>query len=219
MWERGRRLDETRSAYQQKKVAALCGFRCSVQPGCIQLFPKPNDIRPYHPPAIRTLRRRLRLGRRSRGRTPATVTVKPKNVAMQFDDRLAAGRRMQAVYILRYQCELRHFLFQGCQCQVPGIGSCRCNQLAPPVIPAPDEVRIAFESLGCCQVFRIVACPQARLSLAERRDTAFSRDSCTGQSGYFLGLPERMDQLFWDLKREAACSVGQGIIGRRQTSA
>ncbi len=93
---------------------------------------------------------------------------------------------MQAVYVLGNQRERGYGVFEFRERIVRGVGRRLGNPCAPPVIPFPNEPRIARKGLWRCQVFGTVLPPEAART-PEHRYTAFRRDSGAGECGDVRG--------------------------------
>lgn len=88
----------------------------------------------------------------------------------------AAGLLVVAIHVLRYNNQIR-FLFQGNQGMVGGVGLALGDELAAPVVPAPDQLRIFGESRVSGQIFRAVFAPEGILRTPKSGDAAGCRNS------------------------------------------
>ena len=92
---------------------------------------------------------------------------------MKFDDVPAASTLMEAIHVLSDEMELREEVLHFCQREVRRVGFRIRNQFAPPIIPFPNQARIAPESTRSRKVFRTVLRPESGLCISERRHATF----------------------------------------------
>ncbi len=72
---------------------------------------------------------------------------------------LVAGTVVQPVHVLGDEGEVRYALLQFDERPVAGVRLCFADELAAPLIPFPDELRIAYKGFGGGELLGIVPRP------------------------------------------------------------
>jgi len=88
---------------------------------------------------------------------------RPEDVPVDLDELTGARARMQPVDVLRHEREPAasfDLLLEPRERMVCVVGSRVANELAPPLVPLPDEPRIARERLWGGKLFRAVVLPE-----------------------------------------------------------
>src|SRR5258706_4750026 len=101
-------------------------------------------------------------------------------VAVDLERAGATRAIMQAVDVLRDECKIRVLRLERGKRTMAGVGFGLRDEGAAPVVPFPDQFRIARETLRRREVFGSMATPQPARA-AKGRDTAFSGDARAGQ--------------------------------------
>ena len=89
---------------------------------------------------------------------------------------------MESINVLGDECERRAAGFESSESAMAGIGLCGGDALAAPVVPLPDELRIAREGLGRGESFGAMVVPQAA-GAAEGGNARFGGDARAGEDG------------------------------------
>ena len=105
---------------------------------------------------------------------------------MEFEYSSTAGAIVQSIHILRDQSEVRFLDFEFDERAMPRIRQRLRDGLPAPVIPLPDQARVAQECFGRGKILGLVVFPKALVS-PERRHAAFGGNSCAGEHRYFRG--------------------------------
>jgi hypothetical protein len=96
---------------------------------------------------------------------------------VQLLDIAAAGAIVKAIHILRHEREAAvRSPFEFRQSKMPRIGLRPVDDLTPPVVPFPNQPRIAGKGLGGGKLLRGKISPQAARP-AKRRNTALGGDA------------------------------------------
>src|SRR5271169_6636375 len=107
---------------------------------------------------------RRQFGKRSAAVGPigaALEAAHAPDVTVQLEDAAAASAVVETVDVLRNEVEAPFLALQFNQSAMGGIGRNLGNGLTAPVVPFPDEARIAQECLGGGQFLRFVFFPEA----------------------------------------------------------
>jgi hypothetical protein len=94
---------------------------------------------------------------------------------VQFNHATTAGSLMQSIHILSYQSKLRDALLELGQRAMTGVGFSLRDQLAPPCVPFPHQLRISPEGGGGRQLFGIESGPSPVCFAKRLRRSAKSR--------------------------------------------
>jgi len=152
---------------------------------------EPDNIGPEKPAAGRATRRDVREGGfeifRHLGFFQAAELP---DVAVKLEDVFRPRPAVQAVDILGDENKAGQLLFPSSQDEVTGIGLSSGDNLPAPVIPFPDQNRVALKSLGCGQVFGPELFPQAVLA-AKSGDAGLGRDPRASENGDPRLVPEK----------------------------
>src|SRR5690606_29812024 len=79
-------------------------------------------------------------------------------------------------------------------CPMRRIGRAGKHERTPPLIPAPDEIRISLEGLGCGETLCVEILPESCQRITESRNTAFLRHPCPGEHNNVIRTAQGLDQ-------------------------
>ena len=144
----------------------------------------PGRARPPHPQCGGSFGNGAR---RSGQLLPHDGAAHAPDITVQFQDASAAGHIVQTVDVLCDQSEVRLLNLQPHQRRMAGIRPGLLDAYPPPVVPFPNQARIARESLRRRQVLGLVLFPHAAGS-AKGRDTALRGDPRSGQHATAVAL-------------------------------
>ena len=218
--ERCGRMDDRRGPDDEHDVAGADHGESALDDGPVEHLPEPDDVGAEEGAAMGATRRDLAEGDVAIiGDRMFRRAADFPNVAVEFQDVRRAGEGMEAVHVLGDEGELREGFFPGGQGRVAGIGGASGDQAAPPVIPFPDELRVAGEGFGRGQVLGPEPAPQPLLP-AEGGDAGFGRDPGAGKRRDPLGAPQYFRRLIdergvhMDLQPFGPTGCGQPFVGR-----
>lgn len=109
------------------------------------------------------------------------------NVTVELDHSSAAGPRVQAVDVLRYEKKIFYMLFQPGQCPMSGVGLSIGGLLSPRRVPALHEGRISTKCFLVGQVFGSIAIPEPARVPKRRKSTLYT-DAGTREDANGVGI-------------------------------
>lgn len=178
-----RGIDHSGSSDEQEDIAGPGGLLGRLPYIGRQGLPEPDDTGTGHRSAGTSWRQFVERGIEIAPDLPAAGTAKKPDVAVNLQYMTAARAVVQTVDILSNQGEPLFPPFEVGEGKVAGIRGDRGDLLPSPVIPFPNQHRIAGERLGSRQIFRAELTPQPFRS-TKRRHPALGGDSRAGEHGY-----------------------------------
>ena len=172
-----RRVDDTRRPHRQEHITGGCGVRARRNVG-IDRFAEPHDRGPREP-AARGAQRRERLDGDAEvfpfRRAALAGAAQPPDRSVIPQHLPCARALVQAVHVLGHEREAVARTPTRDD-RVRGVRLGRRDQAAPPVVPFPDQRRIARERMRSRELFGAERSPQAARS-AEGRHATGRRDA------------------------------------------
>ncbi len=189
MWHFSGGIDHPRGTDRQQQVARLGSGEGGAQRIARQALAEPDHAWPQASATVAAARRFettsgfgfVRCGQRLGRFTGAGEAAWPVQAAVQMDHLAAAGAFVQVVDVLRDQRQLRHMAGEFGDGHVRGVRPSLENLHPAPLVPAPDQRRVATKGVGSGQFARIETLPQAGERIAKGRDAALGGDAGTGE--------------------------------------
>lgn len=113
-------------------------------------------------------------------RLSAPRTSDLPKTSVKLDDLPASCQLVETIDVLGDKGEIRRNFFQGGQCFMRPVWPFFRNDLAPPMIPFPDEFGLCLEGLRGGEFFGFEIFPEASLS-PKSGDAAVGGDSSAGE--------------------------------------
>jgi hypothetical protein len=140
-------------------------------------FAEPHDVRPKQPTATEAARQPAACIAGSLGDDLLDGAAVTQDVAVVLDHAGASGPLVQPVHVLRDQRQAGNPVDECGERVVTCVGQGVADELTPPLVPPPDEFRVALETFGRGEVERVIAGPETFLGIAKSRYAALRGDS------------------------------------------
>jgi hypothetical protein len=116
------------------------------------------------------------------------------DVPVQLDDRPRARPLVQPIDVLGHEQEVAHEPLEARERPVAGIGLGTRNQAPTPLVPVPDEPRIAARRLGRRELLGAKARPEPGLCVTEGGDPALGGDAGAGERDDAARAPQSLHE-------------------------